>query len=159
MFNNEDIQFYTARSFKEFYLKERRGRGYTVLPLSVCLSVQNIFHRIFLSFWTHQIPTSSLPILLIFIHIQHTFVYAHFSSHFSQQLLTTGIWYLVTSFIEVGIWWVQKLRKMRWKIFWTDKQTDRGKTVYPLPLRGAGVYKHFSLKCPIYAYVCSVCYI
>ena len=60
---------------------------------------------------------------------------------------------------EVGIWWVQKLRKMRWKIFWTDKQTDRGKTVYPLPLRGAGVYKHFSLKCPIYAYVCSVCYI
>ena len=27
------------------------------------------------------------------------FVYAHFSSHFSQQLLMTGIWYLVTSFI------------------------------------------------------------
>jgi hypothetical protein len=25
--------------------------------------------------------------LLIFIHIEHTFVYAHFSSHFSQQLL------------------------------------------------------------------------
>ena len=27
----------------------RRGRGYTVLPLSVCLSVQDIFRRIFLS--------------------------------------------------------------------------------------------------------------
>jgi hypothetical protein len=50
-------------------------------------------------FWTHRIPTSSLPTLLIFIHIYHTFVYAHFSSHFFQQLLMTGIWYLVTSFI------------------------------------------------------------
>jgi hypothetical protein len=40
-----------------------------------------------------------LPILLIFIHIEHTFVYARFSSHFSKQLLITGIWYLVTSFI------------------------------------------------------------
>ena len=50
-------------------------------------------------FWTHQIPTSCLPILLIFIHIEHTFVYAHFSSHFSKQLLMTRIWYLVTSFI------------------------------------------------------------
>jgi hypothetical protein len=28
-------------------------------------------------------------------------IYAHFSSHFSQQLLMTQIWYLVTSFIEV----------------------------------------------------------
>jgi hypothetical protein len=28
-----------------------------------------------------------------------TFVYAHFASHFSKQLLMTGIWYLVTSFI------------------------------------------------------------
>jgi hypothetical protein len=26
-------------------------------------------------------------------------IYAHFSSHFSQQLLLTGIWYLATSFI------------------------------------------------------------
>ena len=26
-------------------------------------------------------------------------IYAHFSSHFSQKLLMTGIWYLVTSFI------------------------------------------------------------
>ena len=27
-------------------------------------------------------------------------IYAHFSSHFSQQLLMTQIWYLVTSFIS-----------------------------------------------------------
>ena len=122
----------------------RRGRGYTVLPLSVCPSVQDIFRHIFLSncwwqksdiwsqascrytilwvafldpsdsyflfadlvgfythwtymhiflsnywwkklifghklhigtlyrgkrFWTHQIPTSCLPIFFIFIHI------------------------------------------------------------------------------------------
>jgi hypothetical protein len=46
-------------------------------------------------FWTHQIPTSCLPILLIL----YTFVYVHFSLHFSKQLLMTGIWYLVTSFI------------------------------------------------------------
>jgi hypothetical protein len=109
-------------------------------------------------FWTHQIPTSCLPTLLIFIHIEYTFcictflvtlptiwhtymklvtkyqipvvnscwekcdekcaytnvccyvnvtcwflytlnIYAHFSSHFSQQLLMAEIWYLVTSFI------------------------------------------------------------
>jgi hypothetical protein len=36
----------------------------------------------------HQIPTSCLSTLLIFIHI---FVYAHFSSHFSQQLLKAQI--------------------------------------------------------------------
>ena len=40
-------------------------------------------------FWTHQIPTSCLPTLLICIHIEHT--YAHFSSHFSQQLLMAEI--------------------------------------------------------------------
>ena len=68
-----------------------RGGGYTVLPLSVCPS--KIFFVAFYSvtvdgrnlifghkrhigtsyrgkrFWTHQIPTSCLPILLIFIHI------------------------------------------------------------------------------------------
>jgi hypothetical protein len=49
--------------------------------------------------WTHQIPTSCLPTLLICIHIEHT--YAHFSSHFSQQLLMAEIWYFVTIFILV----------------------------------------------------------
>ena len=43
-------------------IPEGRG-GYTVLPLSVCPS------KIF--FWTHQIPTSCLPTLLIFLHIEH----------------------------------------------------------------------------------------
>ena len=34
-----------------------------------------------------------------FIHIEHIYMYAHFSSHFSQQLLMAETWYLVTSFI------------------------------------------------------------
>ena len=63
---------------------------------------------------------------------------------------------------EVGIWWVQKrfpqytymMLVTKYQIsainsYWekcdekylgrTDAQTDRGKTVYPLPLRGAGI--------------------
>ena len=155
------IVLFSSRTF--FYTPApRRGRGYTVLPLSVLPSVQDIFRRIFLRncwwqksdilsqasyrytilweafldpsdsyflfadlvgfyrhwaymhifhhvfsaaiggrnlifghklhigtsyrakrFWTHRIPPSCLPTLLIFIHIYHTFVYAHFSSHFS----------------------------------------------------------------------------
>jgi hypothetical protein len=47
-------------------------------------------------FWTHQIPTSCLPTLLIFIHIEHI---CSFFIPFSQQLLMAEIWYLVTSFI------------------------------------------------------------
>ena len=46
-------------------------------------------------FWTRQIPTSCLPTVYTFN------IFAHFSSHFSEQLLMTGIWYLVTSFIYV----------------------------------------------------------
>ena len=45
-------------------------------------------------FWTRQIPTSCLPTFLYTLNI-----YAHFSSHFSQQLLMAEIWYMVTSFI------------------------------------------------------------
>jgi hypothetical protein len=79
---------------------ENREGGYTVLPLSVCLSVlpSKIFFVAFFSatidslgmpyrgkrFWNHQIPTSCLPTLLIFIHIE---LYAHFS----QQLLMAEI--------------------------------------------------------------------
>ena len=108
--------FYNDCSF--YYTSAlRRGRGYTVLPLSVRPSVRPsyIFFVAFFSvaidgrslifghkrhigtpyrwkrFWTHQIPTSCLLILLSFIHIEHAFVYAHFSSHFSKQLLMTGI--------------------------------------------------------------------
>ena len=39
-------------------------------------------------------------------------IYAHFSSHFSQQLLIAEIWYLVTSFIYIGT-------PYRGKRFWT----------------------------------------
>ena len=75
------------------------GGGYTVLPLSVCPSFRpsNICFVAFFSvtvdgrnlifghkrpigmpycgkcFWTRQIPTSCLPTLLTFIHIEHTF--------------------------------------------------------------------------------------
>jgi hypothetical protein len=34
-----------------------------------------------------------------YTHLTYICIYAHFSSHFSKQLLMTGIWYLVTSFI------------------------------------------------------------
>ena len=50
-------------------------------------------------FWIHQIPTSCLSTLLIIIHIEHLNIYAHFSSHFSQQQLMAKIWYLATSFM------------------------------------------------------------
>ena len=155
------------------------GGGYTVLPLSVCPSVQDIFRRIFHSncwwqksdiwsqasysytilwvafldpsdsyflfadlvgFYTHWTymhifrhiflsnywrqksdiwsqasyrypisweafldPSDSYFLFADFVdfytHWTYTFVYAHFSSHFSQQLLMAEIWYLVTSFI------------------------------------------------------------
>jgi hypothetical protein len=166
----QDIHFYTPAP--------RRGRGYTVLPLSVLPSVQDIFRHIFLSncWWqksdiwsqaSYRYPISWEAFLepsdsyflfadfvdfythltyicictffvaffvasiddrnLIFGHKLHigmpycgkrfgpvifllpvcqlswflyTFnIYAHFSSHFSQQLLMAEIWYLVTSFI------------------------------------------------------------
>ena len=84
------------------------GGGYTVLPLSVCPSFRpsKIFFISFFSvtvdgrnlifglklhigtpyrgkrFWTHQIPTSCLPILLVFIHFEHicTFFVTFFSA-------------------------------------------------------------------------------
>ena len=69
------------------------GGGYTVLPLSV----QDIFRRTFLSncwwrFWTHQIPTSCLPTLLVFIHIEHicTFFVTFFSATIDGRDLIFG---------------------------------------------------------------------
>jgi hypothetical protein len=43
-------------------------------------------------FWTHQIPTSCLPILLIFIHIEHicTFFVAFFSATVDDRNLIFG---------------------------------------------------------------------
>jgi hypothetical protein len=37
-------------------------------------------------FWTHQIPTSCLPTLLIFIHIEHTCIYYFFVAFFSATI-------------------------------------------------------------------------
>ena len=42
-----------------------------------------------------------LPVCRISWFLYTLNIYAHFSSHFSQQLLMTQIWYLVTSFISV----------------------------------------------------------
>ena len=90
------------------------GGGYTVLPLSVCPS--KIFFVAFFSvtvdgrslifghkhhigipycvqrFWTHQIPTSCLPTLLIFIHIEHicSFFVAFFSATIDGRNLIFG---------------------------------------------------------------------
>ena len=47
-------------------------------------------------FWTRQIRTSCLPTLWFLYTLN---IYAHISSHFSQQLLMAEIKYLVTSFI------------------------------------------------------------
>ena len=98
------------------------GGGYTVLPLSVLPSVQDIFCRIFLSNYRWQKSDiwsqasyryailwvafldpsdSSLPVWRLSWFLYTLNIYAHFSSHFSQQLLMTQIWYLVTSFISV----------------------------------------------------------
>ena len=82
---------------------------------SVLQSFQDIFRRIFLSncwwqrsdiwsqasyrypiswdaFWTHQIPTSCLPTLLIFLHIEHicTFFVAFFSATVDDRNLIFG---------------------------------------------------------------------
>ena len=92
----------------------RRGRGYTVLPLSVCPS--KIFFFAFFSvtvngrylifghkhhigipycgqrFWTHQIPTSCLLTQLVFIHIEHicTFFVTFFSATIDDRNLIFG---------------------------------------------------------------------
>jgi hypothetical protein len=85
------------------------------------LTYMQIFRRIFLSnYWWQESDIRSqasymYPILweafldssysyflfsdLVGFYTRWTYLYAHFSSHFSKQLLMTGIWYLVTSFI------------------------------------------------------------
>ena len=75
----------------------QRGRGvycFTSVHMSVLPSVHDIFRRIFLSncFWTHQIPTSCLLTLLIFIHIEHicSFFVAFFSATIDGRNLIFG---------------------------------------------------------------------
>ena len=99
------------------------GGGYTVLPLSVCPSVRP---RYFSSHFSQHLSMAEIWYLITsFIYVCHIVgsifgpvrfllpvcrlswfiytlnIYAHFSSHFSQQLLMTWIWYLVKSFILV----------------------------------------------------------
>jgi hypothetical protein len=94
------------------------GGGYTLLPQSVLPYVQDIFRRIFLSnyqwqksdiwsqasyryaiLWVAFLDPSDSYFL--FADLVGFYAHAHFSSHFSQELLMTQIWYLVTSFISV----------------------------------------------------------
>jgi hypothetical protein len=95
------------------------GGGYTVLPLSVLPSVQDIFRRIFLSnYWWQESdiwsqasyryailweafldPTDSYFLFADLVGFYTLNIYTHFSSQFSQQLLMAEIWYLVKSFI------------------------------------------------------------
>ena len=97
----------------------RRGRGYTVLPLSVCPSVlpsfrpavvQDIFHCIFLSncwwqnsdIWSQASYRYTILWEAFLDPSDSYFLFADligFYTHFSQQLLMAEIWYLVTSFI------------------------------------------------------------
>ena len=46
-------------------------------------------------------PSDSYFLFADFVDFYTHFIYAHFSSHFSQQLLMAEIWYLVTIFILV----------------------------------------------------------
>jgi hypothetical protein len=71
-------------------------------------------------------------------------IYAHFSSHFSQQLLMAEIWYFVTSFMKL----VTKYQISAINSYWEKcDETYLGRTegrtevkqYTPLPLRGAGV--------------------
>jgi hypothetical protein len=67
--------------------------------------VQKCFPRYGVAIWSLWPKIRSLPSIVAEknvtknVSICSMFIYAHFSSHFSQQLLMTGIWYLVTSFI------------------------------------------------------------
>jgi hypothetical protein len=101
------IVFFVVFLFFFFYTPAPRSSGgYTVLPLSV----QDIFRHIFLSncwwqksdIWSQAFldPSDSYFLFADLVGFYtHWTYYAHFSSHFSQQLLMTEIWYLVTSFI------------------------------------------------------------
>jgi hypothetical protein len=73
-------------------------------------------------FWTHQIPTSCLPIL---------------SESDGSKNTSHDIGYLYEACDQISDFC--HLRKMRQKISWTDGRTERGKTIYPPPPSGSGV--------------------
>jgi hypothetical protein len=68
--------------------------GNTVLPLSVCPSVQEIFRRIFLSNYRWQKSDIWSQASYRYAILWEAFlgpIYTHFSSHFSQQILMAEI--------------------------------------------------------------------
>ena len=77
------------------YPRSTKGEGGILfyLCLSVLPSIQDIFRRIF------GPVRFLLPVCRLCWFLYTLKIYAHFSSHFSQQLLMAEIWYLVTSFI------------------------------------------------------------
>jgi hypothetical protein len=98
--------------------------GYTVLHLSVLPSVQDIFRGIFGPKLHIGMPYDIvgrvfgpvrflLPVCRLSWFLYTLNICAHFSSHFSQQLLMTQIWYLVKKF-HIGT-------PYRGKRFWTHQ--------------------------------------
>ena len=104
----------------EAFLYPRSPKGEGGILFYLCPSVQDNFlsncwwqksdiwsqasYRYPISWEAFLNPSDSYFLFVDFVdfytHLTYiTFVYAHFSSHFSKQLLMTGIWYLVTSFI------------------------------------------------------------
>jgi hypothetical protein len=109
-------------AYKHKFLYPRSPKGEGSILFYLYPSVQDIFLHIFLSncwcqksdiwsqasyrytiLWVAFLDPSDSYFLLadlvgFYTHWTYT-LYAHFSSHFSQQLLMVEIWYLVTSFI------------------------------------------------------------
>ena len=87
--------------------------GYAVLPLSVLPSKiffvaffsatvngRNLIYRYTILWVVFLDPSDSLlPVCRLWWFLYTLNIYAHFSSHFSQQLMMAEIWYLVTGFI------------------------------------------------------------
>jgi hypothetical protein len=151
--------------------------GYTVLPLSVCPSVQDIFRRIFLSncwwqksdIWSQASyrytilrvafldPSDSYFLFADLVGFYTHWTYMHIFRHIflsNYWWQRSDIWsqaYLYDACDQISDFCHQQLlRKMRRKISWTDGQTDRGKTVYPPPpSRSGGIIRaqFFTLSC------------
>jgi hypothetical protein len=105
-------------------------------------------------FWTRQIPTSYLPTLLIFIHIEHKFcicpfLVAFFSAVYKNQLSRqTGSRNLTRPKTLPTIWYIYMTLVTKYQIsainsYWErcDEKYLRRTTVYPPPPSGSGGIK------------------
>ena len=117
--SGSNIDGYSSQIIYIYTPAPRRGRGvycFTSVRPSVLPSVQDIFlsncwwqksdiwsqasYRYTILWEAFLDPSDSYFLfanLVVFLYTLN--IYAHFSSHFSQQLLMAEIWYLVTSFI------------------------------------------------------------